>query len=127
MAELASTMAGVTYDELIIGTAITPMTANVTIAKLDAEAVLKRGTLLGVVTASGKYAIVDSTVSTGEQVADAVLAHDVAVGTTDDVVATVYTRGLFNVSKLIVKQAEDNAAKHEAELRKVGIYLTDVH
>ena len=127
MAELASTMAGVTYDELIGGTAITPMTANVTIAKLDAEAVLKRGTLLGVVTASGKYAIIDSTVSTGEQVADAVLAHDVAVGTTDDVVATVYTRGLFNVSKLIVKQAEDNAAKHEAELRKVGIYLTDVH
>lgn len=127
MAELASTMAGVTYDELIGGTAITPMTANVTIAKLDAEAVLKRGTLLGVVTASGKYAIVDSTVSTGEQVADAVLAHDVAVGTTDDVFATVYTRGLFNVSKLIVKQAEDNAAKHEAELRKVGIYLTDVH
>lgn len=127
MAELASTMAGVTYDELIGGTAITLMTANVTIAKLDAEAVLKRGTLLGVVTASGKYAIVDSTVSTGEQVADAVLAHDVAVGNTDDVVATVYTRGLFNASKLIVKQAEDNAAKHEAELRKVGIYLTDVH
>lgn len=127
MAELASTMAGVTYDELIGGTAITPMTANVTIAKLTAETVLKRGTLLGVVTASGKYAIVDSTVSTGEQVADAVLAHDVAVGKTDDVVATVYTRGLFNASKLIVKQAEDNAAKHEAELRKVGIYLTDVH
>lgn len=127
MAELAGTMTGVTYDELIGGTAITPMTANVTIAKLDAEAVLKRGTLLGVVTASGKYAIVDSTVSTGEQVADAVLAHDVAVGKTDDVVATVYTRGLFNASKLIVKQAEDNAAKHEAELRKVGIYLTDVH
>lgn len=127
MAELASTMAGVTYDELIGGTAITPMTANVTIAKLGAEAVLKRGTLLGVVTASGKYAIVDSTVSTGEQVADAVLAHDVAVGKTDDVVATVYTRGLFNASKLIVKQAEDNAAKHEAELRSVGIYLTDVH
>ena len=127
MAELASTMAGVTYDELIGGTAITLMTANVTIAKLDAEAVLKRGTLLGVVTASGKYAIVDSTVSTGEQVADVVLAHDVAVGKTDDVVATVYTRGLFNASKLIVKQAEDNAAKHEAELRKVGIYLTDVH
>lgn len=127
MAELASTMAGVTYDELIGGTAITPMTANVTIAKLDAEAVLKRGTLLGVVTASGKYAVVDSTASTGEQVADAVLAYDVAVGTNDDVVATVYTRGLFNASKLIVKQAEDNAAKHEAELRKVGIYLTDVH
>ena len=127
MAELASTMTGVTYDELIGGTAITPMTANVTIAKLTAAAELKRGTLLGVVTTSGKYAIVDSTVSTGEQVASVVLARDVAVGTADDVVATVYTRGLFNRSKLIVKQSADNATKHEAELRGVGIYLTDVH
>lgn len=127
MAELASTMTGVTYDELIGGTAITPMTANVTIAKLTAATELKRGTLLGVVTTSGKYAIVDSTVSTGEQVASVVLARDVAVGTADDVVATVYTRGLFNRSKLIVKQSADNATKHEAELRGVGIYLTDVH
>lgn len=127
MAELASTMTGVTYDELIGGTTITPMTANVTIAKLTDETVLKRGTLLGVVTASGKYAIVDSTVSTGEQVASVVLARDVVVGTADDVVATVYTRGLFNRAKLIVKQSADNATKHEAELRGVGIYLTDVH
>ena len=127
MAELASTMTGVTYDELIGGTAITPMTANVTIAKLTAATELKRGTLLGVVTTSGKYAIVDSAVSTGEQVASVVLARDVAVGTADDVVATVYTRGLFNRSKLIVKQSADNATKHEAELRSVGIYLTDVH
>lgn len=127
MAELVSTMTGVTYDELIGGTAITPMTANVTIAKLAAETVLKRGALLGVVTTSGKYAIVDSTVSTGEQVASVVLARDVVVGTTGDVVATVYTRGLFNRSKLIVKQPADNATKHEAELRSVGIYLTNVH
>lgn len=127
MAELASTMTGVTYDELIGGTAITPMTANVTIAKLTAATELKRGTLLGVVTASGKYAIVDSTVSTGEQVASVVLARDVVVGTAGDVVATVYTRGLFNRSKLIVKQPADNVTKHEAELRGVGIYLTDVH
>jgi len=127
MAELVSTMTGVTYDELIGGTAITPMTANVTVAKLATETVLKRGTLLGVVTTSGKYAIVDSTVSTGEQVASVVLARDVVVGTAGDVVATVYTRGLFNRSKLIVKQSADNATKHEAELRGVGIYLTDVH
>ena len=127
MAELVSTMTGVTYDELIGGTAITPMTANVTVAKLATDTVLKRGTLLGVVTTSGKYAIVDSTVSTGEQVASVVLARDVVVGTAGDVVATVYTRGLFNRSKLIVKQSADNATKHEAELRGVGIYLTDVH
>ena len=33
MAELANTMDGVTYDELFGGTAISAMTANVTIAK----------------------------------------------------------------------------------------------
>lgn len=126
MAELASTMTGVTYDELIGGTAVTLMTANVTIAKLYAEATYKRGTLLGVVTSSGKYAIVDSGASTGEQVASVVLAHDIAVGTDNDVVATVYTRGIFNREKLLVKAAADSATKHEEELRKVGIYLTSL-
>lgn len=126
MAELVSTMDGVTYDELIGGTAVAVMTANVTIAKLSAAAAYKRGTLLGVVTASGKYAIVDSAASTGEKVASVVLAQNVAVGTDNDVVATVYTRGIFNREKLLVKDAGDNATKHEDELRKVGIYLTSL-
>lgn len=126
MAELVSTMTGVTYDELLGGTAVTIMTANVTIAQVDAEATYKRGTLLGIVTASGKYAIVDSEASTGEQVASVVLAHNVVVGTDNDVVATVYTRGIFNREKLLVKAADDNATKHEEELRKVGIYLTSL-
>ena len=125
MAELANTMDGVTYDELFGGTAISAMTANVTIAKLSTATSYKRGTLLGIVTASGKYAIVDSEATTGEKVANVVLAQDVTVGNTDDVVATVYTRGIFNREKLIVK-AGDNATKHEEELRKVGIYLTSV-
>lgn len=126
MAELVNTMDGVNYDELIGGTAVSPMTANVTIAKLSDAAVYKRGTLLGVVTANSKYAIVDSAASTGEQVASVVLAQDVAVGTDNDVVATVYTRGIFNREKLLVKAGDDNATKHETELRKVGIYLTSV-
>lgn len=126
MAELVNTMDGVAYDELVGGTAVSLMSANVTIAKLSVAAVYKRGTLLGAVTASGKYAIVDSAVNTGEQVASVILAQDVAVGTDDDVVATVYTRGIFNRGKLLVKDSGDNATKHEAELRKVGIYLTSV-
>ncbi len=126
MAELVSKFDGVTYDELIGGTAVAVMTANVTIAKLSAAASYKRGTLLGVVTASGKYAIVDSAASTGEKVASVVLAKDIEVGTADDVVATVYTRGIFNREKLIVKAESDSASAHEEELRKVGIYLTSV-
>lgn len=126
MAELVSKFDGVTYDELIGGTAVAVMTANVTIAKLSAAATYKRGTLLGVVTASGKYAIVDSAASTGEKVASVVLAKDIEVGTSDDVVATVYTRGIFNREKLIVKAESDSASAHEEELRKVGVYLTSV-
>lgn len=126
MAELVSKFDGVTYDELIGGTAVAVMTANVTIAKLSAAATYKRGTLLGVVTASGKYAIVDSAATTGEKVASVVLAKDIEVGTSDDVVATVYTRGIFNREKLIVKAESDSASAHEEELRKVGIYLTSV-
>ena len=103
MAELANIMDGVTYDELFGGTAISAMTANVTIAKLSTATSYKRGTLLGIVTASGKYAIVDSEATTGEKVANVVLSQDVTVGTTDDFVATVYTRGIFNREKLIVK------------------------
>lgn len=124
MAQLANTQAGVTYDNLIGGTAITLMTANIEIEKLASEAVLKRGALLGKKT-NGKYAVVDNTVETGEQIASVVLARDVAVGTDADVVVTVYTRGLFNRSALFVKQEGDNATNHEDELRKVGIYLTD--
>lgn len=125
MAELASKFDGVTYDELFGGTAVAVMTANVTIAALSAAASYKRGTLLGVVTASGKYAIVDSAATTGEKVASVVLAKDIEVGTAD-VVATVYTRGIFNREKLVVKAESDSASAHEQELRKVGIYLTSV-
>ncbi len=125
MAELASKFDGVTYDELFGGTAVAAMTANVTIAALSAAASYKRGTLLGVVTASGKYAIVDSAATTGEKVASVVLAKDIEVGTAD-VVATVYTRGIFNREKLVVKAESDSASAHEQELRKVGIYLTSV-
>lgn len=111
---------GVEYDELIGGTAITAMTANVTLKGATASYV--RGTLLAV--KDGKYEIVDSkNDDEGLKVANVVLAEDVELKGSD-VVATVYTRGLFNREKLVVKQSDDNATKHEEELRKVGIYLT---
>lgn len=111
---------GVEYDELIGGTAITAMTANVTLKGATASYV--RGTLLTV--KDGKYEIVDSkNDDEALKVANVVLAEDVELKGSD-VVATVYTRGLFNREKLVVKQSDDNAIKHEEELRKVGIYLT---
>lgn len=112
------------YDQLIGGTSVTALTANVTIKGTTAE--LKRGTLLGLVTLENKYAIVDNDLSDGSEKASVVLAEDVSL-TGSDVVATVYTRGLFNREALIVKQSDDTAAAHEAELRAVGIYLTSIY
>ena len=110
------------HDELIGGTAVPLLVKNVTLKGVSET--LKRGTLLAI--NAGKYEIVDTESGTAEvKVADAVLAEDVIL-TGSDAVATVYISGMFNVSKLIVKSGSDSADKHEAELRKVGIYLTNL-
>ena len=40
-------------------------------------------------------------------------------------VTSIYVRGIFNQEKLIAA-ADDTVAAHEAELRKVGIYMTSL-
>lgn len=115
MAELIGIMDGVHYDELLGGTAVTPLTANVTLTAA-AAGVIKRGTLLA--ESSGKYAAVAK-----GGTAVAVLAADVLTEAAGDVVATVYVRGIFNREKLVVADG-DTADAHEDELRKIGIYMS---
>lgn len=117
MAELIGIMDGAHYDELIGGTAVTPLTANVTLTAAGAG-VIKRGTLLAA--ASGKYTAVAAS-----GIAVAVLAADVLAEAAGDVVATVYVRGIFNREKLVVAEG-DTADVHEDELRKIGIYMTSL-
>lgn len=114
---LVTTFAGVHYDELIGGTAITPMTANVTITAADTE-IIKRGTVLQ--EADGKY-----TAAAADSEAVAIVAEDIVPAAAGDLIGTVYTRGLFNAEKLIVADG-DTVEAHEAQLRKVGIYLTSI-
>lgn len=119
---------GVHYDELIGGTAVPVITKNVTLKGVTAE--YARGTVLSLV--SGKYEICDTT-GTGDdgtdpnpaKAASAILAQAVKL-TGTDAVATVYTAGMFNRDKLILKNSSDTIEAHEEELRAVGIYLTSV-
>ncbi len=115
---------GVHYDELIGGTAVSPLTKNGALASVAAKAVVKKGTLLAINTA-GKF-VVAAKAGTNVPVACAVLAQEVVQGSgTDDITVTVYTRGLFNREKLVAADG-DTVDAHEEELREVGIYLTSV-
>nr|DAO27507.1 MAG TPA: Head decoration protein, Viral protein.5A [Caudoviricetes sp.] len=109
-------------DQLIGGTAVAALTKNITLKGLSAEKELKRGAILSV--SEGKYQIVDAESATSAlKVANAVLAEDVIVGTSD-VVATVYISGIFNAEEMTVGSGSDSVQAHEEELRAVGIYLT---
>lgn len=101
---------GVSYDELIGGTAVAALNANISITA--AAAPVARGTLL--TSAGVKVA------KAGE--ASYILAADIKTG---DQVATVFTRGQFNREALIVAEG-DTVEAHEEQLRKVGIYLTSL-
>lgn len=117
------TMTGATYDDLVGSTQVNLITKNVTVATGEG-ANYKRGTVLGKITASGKYTLVTKAASDGSQVADAVLAYDIDA-TANDEVATVYVSGMFNREKLVVG-SDTTVDDHEDELRDKNIYLTSL-
>ncbi len=120
--ELNDTLGTKAFDVLIGGPDPVALTKNVTIA--SGAGVLTRGTVLGKVTTSGKYVEVKSTNTDGSQTASCVL-HAPVDATSDDVVATVYVAGRFNVEGLTFG-GTDTYAKHEEALRNGGIYLTSI-
>lgn len=125
MAMIESTV-GVVYDELIGSSKIPLITKNVEFAQASDEKILKRGTLLAV-NESGEYVEADSTSETASiKVAVAILKNDVVLSTTDKVVGTIYTSGMFNREATILAQESDNIDNHEEELRGVGIYITSI-
>lgn len=116
---------GVHYDELIGGTAVTPLIKNGLLSSVTAKTVVPKGTLLAIDGTSGKY-VVAAKAGTSVPAASAVLAAEVTQGDgTSDISVTVYTRGLFNREKLVAASG-DTVDAHEEELRTVGIYLTSI-
>lgn len=121
MAELVQNVSTQEYDGLIGGVYPHIITAGATIvAKAGA---LKRGTVLGKITASGKYTIANSANTDGSQTGSAILINDVDASGSSDVTAEVYVSGMFNADKLIFG-GSDTRAKQEDNLRLHDIYLT---
>ncbi|PAQ15063.1 head decoration protein [Bacillaceae bacterium SAOS 7] len=116
--QLASTLGTREYDHLFAGGVMPVVTETVT---LKAGSSYMRGTVLGIVTASGEATTVDSTMTDGSEVAYAVLADDVDA-TTESRSADVYLTGEFNELALIFG-GSDTAAKHKVALRGLGIFL----
>jgi len=83
-----------------------------------------RGTVLGMVTASGKLTIVDSTKSDGTETPYAILA-DAVDASSDDKVAAVYLTGEFNQAALVFG-GTDTYATHKVAARKVGLFFKPI-
>lgn len=113
----------VTYDNLFVGDNNT-VDIQVKSVKLPADqGVLKRGTVLGIITASGLAVKVDSTKSDGSQTADCILTDDIDT-TGASLATTAYSAGTFN-RKALIFGGTDTATLHETRLRELGIHLRD--
>ncbi|WP_438449416.1 head decoration protein [Gorillibacterium sp. sgz5001074] len=111
----------VSFDRLIAGLEQPILLKSVTVK--SGQGVLKRGTVVGIITATGKAVTVNSASADGSQAADSILTDDVDT-TAGDVVTTAYSSGLFNRLALTFG-GSDTAAGHEATLRTKGIFLKD--
>lgn len=109
-------------DNLFAGNELSVLTGGVTIAA--GQGILRRGTVLGIVTASGKAVAVDKAAADGSNVPYGILTDD--VDATTETNATVYISGVFNKNALFFGGDTDTAADYETELRKLGIFLKNV-
>lgn len=83
-----------------------------------------RGTVLGVITASGLAVPVNSTAVDGSQNPYAILSED-KDATLENTPAAVYLTGEFNETVLIFG-GTDTFTTHKRALREIGIFLKDV-
>jgi len=95
------------------------VTDAVTIAAGDD---LKRGAVLGKVTADGKYKLSASGATDGSETPTAVLAEDAAAASADVANAAIYIKGEFNANALTFGTGH-TAATVKAPLRDGGIYI----
>jgi len=120
MAENMVTSTSTTRDNLISG-AFPLVTKKVTIA--SGENVV-RGTLMGKITASGKYVKSLAASADGSQNPNAILVRSVDA-TAEDKKGEIYLTGQINKEKVIFGTGHTAASTEEA-LRDLGIFLEEV-
>ncbi len=93
---------------------------TLTIELEEGQGKLKRGAILGKVTSSNKFKLVDKNASDGSEAANCVLAHDIDTGVST--VAMCYVSGQFKLSQLYIKDDGD-VLEYKEELRAGNIYI----
>lgn len=122
--DLYSSIGTFTPDNLIAGQEFPSLVKGVTLAKN--QGIVKRGTVVGIITATGLAKPVDKSKADGQQLPYGIVTDDVDTGTaaTADSKATTYVSGVFN-KKALLFGSTDTAADYETALRDLGIYLRD--
>lgn len=113
------------FDSLIAGEKVPVIPTGVTLAA--GQGVLQRGTLLGVVTASGLAVLCDNTKSDGSQVPKYILGTTTdtgASGATLNAPALAYQSGTFNRAAVITANNQPLSA-FENQLRQYNIIFAD--
>jgi hypothetical protein len=109
-------------DKLLAGADIPVLVEGVTLK--TGQGVLARGSVIGIITATGKGLLCDKNAVDGSAVAKFILAEDLIDTTAADVVSTCYKAGKFN-RKALVFGANGAPLTLDADLRDVGMYLAD--
>ena len=106
-------------DNLIGGTEVPLLTAGVTL--LTTQGILVKGSVIGVITASGKGLLCDKNSSDGSEVGKFILTEDVDTDS-GDIMSVCYKSGIFNQDALTYGT---NGAPTTigSQLRDVGIHL----
>jgi hypothetical protein len=127
-------MAVITYDArrsgCYLGESAAPNIINEEIIIASGAGVLLPGTVLGKITASGKYVLHDAGLSNGAQAAAAILFHKVDATSADvKTVATKNGPATINGNDLIFKDAISDANKLAAivALRALGLKVLPQH
>lgn len=120
MSDLYENLGSFVPDSLFAGNKVPVATEGITLAK--SQGIVKRGTVIGLITASGLAKAADSTKTDGTQTPYAILADDLDTTGTVDVKATAYISGYFNKDALTFG-GTDTVATHKVALRTLGIYL----
>jgi len=125
MTNLSRKLGEMEYDGLVSDVTPKVEVRGKTIRKLSAETTLKRGTILAMSSGTGgdgKLVVLGTTAGSNETLTpDCILCDDIVVGTSEDVIATVYTAGCFNTAKTIVATGYTMTSADYDSLRKYGI------
>lgn len=125
MTELNKRLGSMDYDGLIADIYPKLVVSGGAIRKLAEAATIKRGTILAKSsgTSGDNKLVVLGTAAASNEVLTAycILCDDVAVGTTDDVIAPVYLMGCFNSNKVTVADSYTMTEADKDALRNGGI------